>query len=473
MTAGALGLGGDPERLPEVLSGLSRQNALYRRMIAICDQVGDAALRGADPRELTTVFARMVDKAVVLLDDAFQVLAQACGEAGDVGRAWNPRDEGTARVLEALARERRTIRVPAVPGSAAARGIVATPITLGDDVLGYLLVTDAVGAEQSDDVDLLIASYAATLFALTLAHQRTSTDLGQRYRAAILDALVSGNFLDQQDAHRKASTLGLTSSQPYRIGVLGARVTDEHPRRLVLSSDMANQLTGLFAARVPDAIAVVRGSEMVLLLPAPPGAGTDRSAEHAATALAAVTSLLARRSVAAQLTCGLSERLRAPDDAPRGLQQASHAIDLGLRIGRAGGVIAYDDLGVYRLLLQIGDMRQLWQFAEDVLGELIAYEATHRLDLIGTLSVYLSEHASLKQAARRLRVHTNTISYRIHRIEELTQLDLADADHRLSAHIAVKIIESQRAAQHSGADALPEQMWGADAGAGQMTGGSR
>ena len=87
--------------------------------------------------------------------------------------------------------------------------------------------------------------------------------------------------------------------------------------------------------------------------------------------------------------------------------------------GSAGpaGCIWYEELGIYRLLLQIGDMRQLWRFAEDVLGPLIEYDATHQVDLTGTLSAYLSEHESLKQTARVLRVHVNTVAYRIRRVE--------------------------------------------------------
>ena len=89
-------------------------------------------------------------------------------------------------------------------------------------------------------------------------------------------------------------------------------------------------------------------------------------------------------------------------------------------------------------------MHQLWQFARDVLGALIDYDARHKVDLVGTLSVYLNQHESLKQTARVLRVHVNTVTYRIQRIEQLTSLDLTNSDHRLSAHVAAKIIESQR-----------------------------
>ena len=34
--------------------------------------------------------------------------------------------------------------------------------------------------------------------------------------------------------------------------------------------------------------------------------------------------------------------------------------------------------------------------------------------------------------------------YRIQRIEQLASLDLTNPDHRLSAHVATKIVESQR-----------------------------
>ena len=157
----------------------------------------------------------------------------------------------------------------------------------------------------------------------------------------------------------------------------------------------------------------------------------------------AQAQLLLQQAGAAILTCGISELTRLPEMAPQALRQAQHAIDLGIRLGRAGQAICYEELGIYRLLLQVGDMHQLWQFAQDVLGPLIDYDARHKVDLVGTLSAYLNQHESLKQTARVLRIHVNTVAYRIQRIERLTSLDLANPDHRLSAYVATKIVESQ------------------------------
>jgi hypothetical protein len=430
--------GTDP--LPGLVSGLSRQNSVYRRMMAVCDKLAAAAVQGADTAELTRIFAATAGKTVILLDPELRPQAQAA--SAGVVRDWDPGDASLEKLLRLLTAERRPLRVPPVPGSALACGCLATPVIVGDTILGYLLMLDETAA-SADDVDLIVASYAATLFALTLARTRTSLELGLRYRGAIVDSLVSGHFLDSQDARRKACILGIADAQPFRVAVarLGAPATSQPG--LPDEQDLAGELLARLAGSIQGA-AAIRGPELVMLLPEQDDAGPHaRNTGVGAGSAGARAQLLLRQADAARLTCGLSELTRWPEMAPQALRQAQHAIDLGIRLGRAGQTICYEELGIYRLLLQVGDMHQLWQFAQDVLGPLIDYDARHKVDLVGTLSAYLNQRESLKQTARILRVHVNTVTYRIQRIEQLTSLDLTNPDHRLSAHVAAKIIESQ------------------------------
>ena len=419
------------------LGGLSRQNSLYRRTMAVCDELADTALGGADPGRLTEVFAGLVGKRIVLLDTSFKLRAQAGGPDSSRGLRWNRTDPSVDRLLRALEAARRPLRIPAIPGSLLDQACLVAPIVVREVSLGYLLVLDEASSEydaQPDDAEFLTVTYAATLFALTLAHEQTSADLDLRYRSSVVDALLSGHFLDAQDARQKARSLGLLEDVPLRVAMVrpapadaaampGARVPGDWPQ---------GEWVQRISALIPGAAAAVRDGAVVAILPGRPDA----------EALAALCRLAPDGPPA---TCGVSEQLDSPDRAPQGLRQAGRAVDLGIRLGRVGQPVRYDQLGIYRLLLTIGDMRQLMGFARDVLGPLLDYDAEHRTDLVRTLSVYLHHHGSHTQAARVLHLHTNTVAYRVQRIESITRLDLGDPDDRLLAHVAVKIIESQGA----------------------------
>ncbi|MGI8723692.1 MAG: PucR family transcriptional regulator [Geodermatophilaceae bacterium] len=424
--------------LAEVLTGLSRQNSVYRRTIAVCDQLADTALRGVDPDELTRVFADLVGKRIVLLDPAFRSRAQSGGDGEFTDLKWDRGDPSVDRLRTALRAQRRPLRVPSVPGSSLALGCLVTPIVIGEDTLGYLLVLEEDGDSQPDDVDLLTATYAATLFALTLAHERTSTELGLRYLRTIVDALVSGHFLDAEDAREKAKSLGLADSAGYRICV----VRRHGAPPLGTGDHDVDAIMACLDAQPPGAKATVRDFGVVAIVP------ELRVGSASATEPGTVNSAPGWRAIWQDLsldstwTCGLSEPLDRAELAPLGFGQAEQAVELGLRLGRAGQLIDYRELGIYRLLLRIADMGDLWRFADEVLGALITYDAAHGGELITTLSVYLRNQSSPKQTARALRVHPNTVAYRAQRIEKITGLDLTDADDRLLAQVALTIVAS-------------------------------
>jgi len=411
-------------------NGLSRESSIYRRTMAVCDELADAALGGADPVRLTEVFARLVSKRIVLLDTVFRLRAQAGGSGSLQGLRWNRTDPSVDRLLRALEAARRPLRIPAIPGSLLDQACLVAPVVVRETSLGYLLVLDEPAADSGyvaapDDAEFLTVTYAATLFALTLAHEQTSAELDLRYRSSVVDALVSGHFLDAQDARRKARSLGLRDDAPLRIAMLRPAPTDATTG--ALGVPRPGHWAQRIAAVLPGAAAAVRDGALVVIVPGDPSA-------EALTALC---------RLGPQATCGVSEQVDSPELVPRGVRQAERAIDLGLRLGRAGQPVRYDELGIYRLLCTIGDMQQLMGFARDVLGPLLDYDAEHRAELVRTLSAYLHHHGSHKQSARMLHVHTNTVAYRVSRIEAITGLNLGDPDDRLLAHVAIKIIESQ------------------------------
>ncbi|MDT7648597.1 MAG: hypothetical protein QOI36_3 [Pseudonocardiales bacterium] len=80
------------------------------------------------------------------------------------------------------------------------------------------------------------------------------------------------------------------------------------------------------------------------------------------------------------------------------------------------------------------------QFILDWLGILIDHDAVGRSELVETLSAFLENHGDYNDSARALGIHRSTGRYRIHRIRELTQLDLHDPHTRLNLQAATRVL---------------------------------
>ena len=161
----------------------------------------------------------------------------------------------------------------------------------------------------------------------------------------------------------RVAAAALADAQPLRVAVARLSAPAMSPPGQPEEHDRAGELLARLAGSIEGG-AAIRGPELVMFLPeqedaAPPAGNTGAGAGSPG----ARAQLLLRQAGAARLTCGLSELTRLPEMAPQALRQAQHAIDLGIRLGRAGQAICYEELGIYRLLLQVGDMHQLWQFA--------------------------------------------------------------------------------------------------------------
>ncbi len=101
--------------------------------------------------------------------------------------------------------------------------------------------------------------------------------------------------------------------------------------------------------------------------------------------------------------------------------------------GRAARV-GFPELALEALM--IGDVEAARRFAARELGPLAAGDdATVRL--ASTLAVFLDEGASFVRAARRLGVHTNTVTYRVHRAEEL--LGHPVSERQLELRVALRL----------------------------------
>jgi purine catabolism regulator len=103
-------------------------------------------------------------------------------------------------------------------------------------------------------------------------------------------------------------------------------------------------------------------------------------------------------------------------------------------------VSVFGELGIDRLLVHVPDAEQA-DFAETMLGPLLAHDARHRTDLLPTLETFLATR-NAASTARRLFVHYNTVKGRLRVIEEILGPVLDDPDRCLGLALALRIRRS-------------------------------
>lgn len=101
-------------------------------------------------------------------------------------------------------------------------------------------------------------------------------------------------------------------------------------------------------------------------------------------------------------------------------------------------ILNYDDMIDLRLFGSIEDIEILKSIMSDILDGLLLEE---NQELLRTLKIYIMNDCNNKKTAEELFIHTNTIYYRLNKIEELTHRSLSSSGQLFQIILGLKIYE--------------------------------
>ena len=84
------------------------------------------------------------------------------------------------------------------------------------------------------------------------------------------------------------------------------------------------------------------------------------------------------------------------------------------------------EMGVYRLLLAIGDRETMLDYIADTIEPLREYDALNNENLTEVLQKYMEHNGNIKEIAEEMFVHRNTINYKLKKIENILHAELRD-----------------------------------------------
>jgi sugar diacid utilization regulator len=281
------------------------------------------------------------------------------------------------------------------------------------DVVGLLSLFDPEGA--AGKFELLALEHGATVLAVELARLASVVEAEHRVGRDLLEDLVNGR--DRHTALQRAQAFGFDLARGHRIALAYPTVADDGS-----GADAALPTMRRLAREAGiELIAAVR-PEGVLLLAAgdPPWEHFQRALEHDGDT---------RWRIALGGPC------RQPADAPRSYREALLTRELQRSPSQAA-VLAWEDLGIYRILSSLDDVSALERLVAEQLGTLLEHDAERGSQLVETLHHYLESGGSPSATAKALFVHASTVKYRLTRIREVGGYDLSKPATRFALQLA-------------------------------------
>jgi sugar diacid utilization regulator len=201
-------------------------------------------------------------------------------------------------------------------------------------------------------------------------------------------------------------------------------------------------LTELCRPRFPGSMVLGRVTSTVLVVPANPAAPgptlwSPNLAEIESFARS-IQEVLRGISRGVSVSIGIGNLASSAHELARAHEEARQALRLARRGGASGRVTSYRSLGALRLLLEVRDPTVVRRFVDETLGPLLEYEQHHRTPLLATLEALATNGWNQRATAKALRIHINTLTYRVQRLEALLGVALDDAELRVVLGIALQ-----------------------------------
>ncbi|WP_284979347.1 helix-turn-helix domain-containing protein [Arthrobacter sp. fls2-241-R2A-200] len=303
---------------------------------------------------------------------------------------------------------------------------LALAVRAGGELLGSIWIIDP--GEERREASLVALDRMAPLAGLHMLHARSASDFGERRNADLIRTLMD----DAPHASFAAAQLGLDAAN----GLAVAAFSIARPETGSLESvrdlhRLLHLVTTVCNVQFSTSHSALLGSVVYALLPSQ---GSSPRAVHARIIqeIEAYSHTISSFPLIASVG-GIAARV---EDLPRSRSEAVHTMN-HLLSQRSRGIASprvalFEDFQIPLNLLKIGKFIEDNGLAgADEIARIQARDAEQQTDYLDTLRAYLATNGNISAMAAQLHVHNNTVRYRVGRLAEDFNIDLADPQKRL------------------------------------------
>lgn len=302
---------------------------------------------------------------------------------------------------------------------------MAVAVRYGQELLATIWVIEI--APLGSDAEQALRE-AAVITAVRLMRSRDSSNPERRARIEALMSLLNG----AQETEGPSRLLGLRDHRAYSVLALCLSCTNETDE---LSATRLLEVAGVYCgAWQPSSVCVVAGTTVYALMPL---STTDGSAHLKRVATDIVRT--AARTAGIEVRAAVGTVVQHPDQISQSRRIADTVL-AAINDPDSPKVATADDVRSRVVLTSLRThTREVFALGPSPVDQLLQYDREHSTQLAQSLLAWLDALGDFKSAAAELFVHENTLRYRVRKIEERFDLNLADPYDRLVAWLELRL----------------------------------
>lgn len=332
----------------------------------------------------------------------------------------------------------------AMPNLHGAKPGINLPLIVRGEIAGVVgLSGEPASVRQFGELVRVTAEMILEQAQLTAELQRE-----HRYREEFVFQLVKRGSLSAEGLEAWAARLGVDLTQARAVFVLELGNPNGPPELAMAGLEQAQRD---LAVRWPHLLSAVISPRELVLLEVFDAAGSAESVAAAGRRRLAELDAVCGRSLGPSSLLSMGIALPGIAGAAASYDAARKTAQIGRARDPAQRLHSYYELS-FAVLLASLDWG--WQ-GEHLRRPLMPLAAVDRPEgtLVKTLIAWFAHGSQAVATAKALRIHRNTLDYRLQKISEITGLDLANTDHRLQLYVALQLGvgagESNRDAAHA------------------------
>lgn len=309
------------------------------------------------------------------------------------------------------------------------------PIYFENKFVVYIILEISETDLQTLDVITSLAELISQQFILEHRPRPDAVDL-LLTRLAYRSSSIDPEELEQQlaalgyslDLPRAAVVIELKGFWDNYLQQIGSPLGDKENLIAAKKRDIDQSFASFFTKNMDNLVGFI-GNDTFLILKDLRDTDYDKFCTLLTKHFSQITDVLKNIHIK-EITIGIGEVSSSPDGLIRSVQEALQVLNIGKRIIGTNRALRFSGLGSSPLIIP-GSEDLKRDFSQKIL------RALDDPQLIETLRIFLHSNLNLTQASEALKIHRNTVIYRLDKITEKISLDPRHFPDAVELHLAL------------------------------------